>query len=425
MLSIKKTLASSFATAAILANMVTPAFGATIEVSGNGVESESNVDASISQSTTVVQNNNAQITNTVNVNADTGDVDASRNTGGDVDVETGDATVDVAVTNTANTNSATVDCCAPSETNVLISDNGDNTRNRVDLDLSNDTQVHQNNDADIYNRVRADAITGDVDASSNTNGDVNIETGKATVLTTLKTFANVNSARVSGGGEGGSLSARILGNGVESRNTIDLDLDSSLVIVQNNDADVNNHVDADADTGDVDANRNTGGEVSIETGDALVDVMVDNMTNFNFADADCGCLLAEDWTLKILDNGDDSRNSIRLNLNEKSDALAVYQSNCDGGLWRTSFEWDWLRRDCGIDNRVDADAETGYIDAESNTGRSGGSSDPSVETGDADAFVTLENEGNVNVFGKGGLELPEVDLDFDLGGLWFWLLALG
>ena len=228
--------------------------------------------------------------------------------------------------------------------------------------------------------------------------------------------------RSDGNGNGGSLSARIIGNGTKSDNEIDLYWSNGTLIVQSNDSDVDNDVDVDADTGDNDAEDNTNGDVMIDTGDVDTDVDVDTMVNFNFADADCGCLL-EDVLAKISGNGSDTDNTIKATLDENQD---VFQDNCGDGIGVWDSNWYDYGSKCGVDNDVDVDADTGDNDAEDNTGGTGGS-DPDVTTGDANADIDLSTSGNVNAFGVGTVDLPDMDFDlslhFDLSDLLDWLMS--
>lgn len=406
----KKVVASAIAAGSLLVNGFMPVFAqTTIVLSGNGTNSDNTANVSVTQSTVVTQSNNADVTNKVYADSKTGDNKAEDNTGGDVSVKTGDSDVTVDVKNTLNNNSANVDCCGATNTDVLISGNGSNSDNDVNLTLGGDknTLVTQNNNADVYNHVDVDSDTGDNDAEDNTGGDVSVETGDATVNVNVNTTANANSARVGGNGEAGSLSAKILGNGTYSDNEIDLDFGGSLWITQDNEADVDNKVDVDAETGDNDAEDNTGGEVSVNTGDADVTVDVENDVNFNWADADCGCLL-NDVLAKIDGNGSDTDNDITANLGQ---TLGVIQDNSAGGEGE-------------LENTVYADAETGENDAEDNTGDPG--ADPSIETGDATTEVALDNSGNSNVYGQTpDWEFPGTGFDFhfsfDLSDLLDWL----
>lgn len=407
MLQIKK-IASAVAISALLVNsFASSAFAATtIQLSGNGTGSDNSADVDRSNTTVVTQTNNAVINNSVDADADTGNNDANDNTGGDVTIETGDADVVVDVFNKVNSNEASVENCnCDGDTEVLIQGNGSHSENEVELEQSNLVDVFQDNYAYVKNDVDADAKTGKNDADDNTGGDVSIKTGDADVSVDLATLANHNSAQVKGHGDGdGLVSARILGNGTGSDNDIDLDLSNQVIVTQLNDAKVYNDVDADADTGDNDANDNTGGDVSIKTGDADVDVEVDNLLNFNWADVDCGCV--QDLLAKIDGNGSYSESEIEFELDEYTDA---FQDN---------FAY--------VDNYLDdVEAKTGKNDADDNTGSVHGG-DPSIETGDADTDVNVNNEANVNHVGVGSWNLSHdvsLDLSFDLSDLLDWFLG--
>jgi hypothetical protein len=183
----------------------------------------------------------------------------------------------------------------------------------------------------------------------------------------------------------------ITGNGSDSDNELDLELENEVKLEQNNWADILNDVEVKSQTGDNEAEDNTGGEVEIETGDATADVTVDNMVNFNWADIDgCGCL--EDLLAKISGNGTDTDNKIKAELESELKAEQNNDFDCKGEIRDACAE-------------VDVDLETGDNEAEDNTL---GGDDPAIETGDADADVEVSNSGNSNVFGS----VPELELDF-------------
>ena len=196
---------------------------------------------------------------------------------------------------------------------------------------------------------------------------------------------------------GGSLSARILGNGSNSDNEIDLELENNVWLDQINVLDLENDVDVDSDTGDNDAEDNTGGSVLIDTGDVDTDVTVDNMVNFNAADVDCGCLL-DDIMAKISGNGTDSDNEIELEVEGETDVEQENYCGAEGPGIQSGNRGS----DCETD--VDVDSDTGNNDAEDNTGDPG--DDPTVETGDVDNNVEVNNSGNVNAF---GVDLDDLD----------------
>ena len=422
----QRSLATALAAGALLVNTVLPVFAeTTIVISGNGTDSNNTVEAGFSQSTTVVQSNEAEVKNKVSATATTGGNSAEDNTGGDVSIETGDADVTVNVSNVLNQNSAEVDCCPGGDVEVEISGNGSDTENTVELGMESGVSVFQENEADVDNEVDAFAGTGKNEAKDNTGGSVSIDTGDASVTIGLSTGANWNSAMVGGSGGGaGSLSALILGNGTDSNNSILLGLGGGVLIAQANEAEVDNEVWAFAGTGANEAKDNTGGETSIDTGDASVDVTVDNMVNFNWADSDCGCLL-EDLLLKIAGNGEDSQNEIKLG---GEAGLEVFQGNCEEFEQGPASQRGNHRDDCEVENEVWADAKTGKNEADDNTGDPGG--DPSIETGDADTEVDLSTSGYSNVYGATpDWEMPDWEgfsfhFSFDLSDLLEWLGSL-
>ena len=120
----KKVVASALAAGSLLINGFMPVLAqTTIILSGNGTGSGNTATVAVTQSTFVTQSNNADVTNVVNADADTGGNKASDNTGGDVSIKTGDSDVTVDIKNTLNQNSASVDCCGATGADVLISGN--------------------------------------------------------------------------------------------------------------------------------------------------------------------------------------------------------------------------------------------------------------------------------------------------------------
>jgi hypothetical protein len=401
----KTRITTAIATGAVLLNAIAPvAFADTITVTGNGVYSDNTVNAASQTTTVVSQSNNATVNNNVNSNASTGGNSANYNTGGNTTVNTGNATTNVGVNNNLNTNSANANCgtCAGGPTNVTVSGNGVGSDNAVNVLSASNTTVNQNNNANVRNDIDANASTGKNDAKYNTGGDVTIMTGNASTSVAVNTVANRNLAHVGGGsGSNNGSSVQILGNGAWSDNTVNLLDSSSVVLTQDNNANIDNDVDADAKTGGNEAKFNTGGDVTIDTGDAEATAWVNNSVNFNAADVDCGCLLGG-TDVKIAENGVHSDN-------------AVNATSADG-------LWVLADNQANLDNDVDPEAKTGYNDANLNTGHHDG--DPSVTTGNAESSTFINNEGNVNVFGEGeGLELPgdwNLDFDFDFAGLMGW-----
>lgn len=417
MITMKKSLASAIATGALFVNTALPAFAVTIEVSGNGSDSTSTVGTSLTNTTTVVQSNTANISNNVNADASSGGNRVDGTTGGNVTLRTGDSSVGVGITNTANSNTASVNGLGQNNNaDVLVAGNGSDSSNAVSLGLSNTTAAFQNNVANFDNNVNADARTGRNRVDDTTGGDVLVDTGNASVVTLLNNTANANSLRIGNGlgsAQGGSVSARVIGNGADSVNTIGLSAQKSLTAVQNNYASIQNDVDADASTGGNDIDESTGGDSAIFTGDATVEVGIDNMANFNAADLGSGYLT--DVLAKVSGNGADSSNLISANL---YDAQSAFQSNdysCGNGL--TDL---WFYYDPSACNEVDANAKTGYNGLDDST--NWGGTDPMVDTGDSNSTVVIENTGNANVLGSSSQLLP-FDVNFGFGLNWLNLWA--
>jgi hypothetical protein len=416
-MNIKKTLASAIAAGAILVNAATPAFAATtsITISGNGRDSENTAVVKTSQTTSVVQSNNADVNNNVQVNADTGGNEIKDNSGGNSSIDTGNVSSNVEVSTSVNSNTAHVDCCAPGDTEVEISGNLRDSTNAVQVDNSRDTQVFQNNNADVDNYVKTSGNTGDNTIKDNSGGDYSIDTGNVSANVSVTNHANANVAMVHGSSEAGfNVSAKILGNGRDSDNAIGLDLSHNLLLVQSNYADIDNDVWVKGYTGDNEIKDNSGGEVMIDTGDVDSDVDVDNMVNFNWADVNCDCLIG-DLEAKIAQNLEGSTSTIGAVLGGSTD---VFQDNCGSQPWE-SLVWDW-ESDCEVDNDLHLYATTGDNTVKDTTDPSEG--DPSIDTGDSSADVELDNSGNVNVVGDAGdVELPGlgfgVNLTFDLSDL--------
>jgi len=394
-------IATAISTASLLAGSIVPGvYGSTtITITGNGSDSYNKADVEVDQTTYVSQINEANVQNTVYADASTGGNRANDNTGGDVSIETGDATSNVTIENSLNTNVAEVNPCCPGDTTLKITGNGSDSYNKIDVDINQEeetgTLIEQGNLANVNNWVDAYAGTGKNKANDNTGGDVSIETGDADIDVEISNALNANSATIGGSGSN-DIDIEISGNGSDSKNKVYFDLDILTWLTQGNEANVQNTVYADAKTGKNKANDNTGGDVSIETGDADVNVDVSNLANFNSADLDA-CECVTDVDIKISGNGTDSKNKVDLDLEKILGVLQGNEFNCKNGVDACA--------------EVYADAQTGKNKANDNTGDV---DDPGIQTGDASVDVTVDNTANANVLGNA--DLPDFDFP-DLEGL--------
>lgn len=233
------------------------------------------------------------------------------------------------------------------DSSFSIHGNGSRSDNNIDVDFDNRTTVSQSNDTDIDNDVTISNITGHNRANDNTGGDVSIETGDAEANVEINNHAGMNVASVNGCCGLGDVDVDIHGNGSRSDNNVDLDFDNRVRVDQDNDTDIDNDVTVENHTGFNRANDNTGGDVSISTGDAEANVDINNVAGFNFASVDsCGCV--GDFDVKIAGNGSRSDNNVDLDFDN---SLRVDQDN-----------------DTDIDNDVDIENITGHNRADDNTG---------------------------------------------------------
>lgn len=314
--------------------------------SGNGSDSTNEANASSTTTTEETITNDADVVNDINLTASSGDNDASRNTGGDSTIVTGDANVAANVINTLNTvvsgtiytvnifgnlvgnillpqeqssGSGCGDCCNQNVT-ASNTDNGANSENTAEASSTNTSTTTQTNNATIQNNLNIDGTTGNNEANFNTAGDSVIDTGEVNVSASTLNVANLN---VSGSpcdppvylvfvnqlgqwvgqilgapegsyyygsdgivylvGPGGELIATNSGNGAGSTNTASATSENTTTVNQTNNATITNNINIDANTGGNSTSRNTGGNNSITTGDANIVVNLVNFINSNFS----------------------------------------------------------------------------------------------------------------------------------------------
>lgn len=166
---------------------------------------------------------------------------------------------------------------------IVISGNGSDSSNQVQVQSSNTTSITQNNTANVDNNVNSTANSGNNSASSN-NGDSTVKTGDTSSTTTVNNQnINTNSSDVSCGCQADS-SITISGNGAGSINNVFVTNSTSTLISQNNTAIISNNINANANTGNNNASYNNGSS-SILTGSiyASTDVNNKNINNSQYA----------------------------------------------------------------------------------------------------------------------------------------------
>jgi hypothetical protein len=428
-MKLKKKIFSLIACGSLMLSMVTPAFAQSVVISGNGADSKSETKVNVGSSTNVTQSNTAFVTNTVTTSSTTGDNQANKNTSGNVTVTTGDTATQVTVANTLNSNAADVNCCGDTAVSTLISGNGADSNNKVDVnDGKSGISISQANMAVVNNKVTDKSVTGENDANKNTSGNVTITTGDTLTKVNVTTEANSNTAVVGSAGTTGVVggaSVIISDNGADSKNDVKLGLGKDTNVYQGNSAWVVNNVKTESETGDNTANRNTSGNVLVDTGVSVTLTDVTNKLNQNVAAVDC-CGTG-DVLVKIVGNGADSKNDIKLDMGGSTNVVQGFENRS-----LTPYIFDGLDAPvfmpeggnmAQLTNSILSDNDTGDNKAGKNTGGT-----VSIYTGDTGTEIDVLNKLNFNYADIGCCDnslLAKIDsngadtnnkLDLKLGG---------
>src|SRR5258706_2800327 len=144
-------------------------------------------------------------------------------------------------------------------------------------------------------------------------------------------------------------SIEISGNGSHSDNNVEVSQRSESHVTQENNSVIRNEVSSNVNTGGNEANDNTGGDVSITTGDATSNVAIFNRTGSNFATNPFFCNCHEQNTeVSVIGNGSHSDNDVAV---QSSSQNSIHQDN-----------------NAQISNEVSSNANTGGNESSSNTG---------------------------------------------------------
>lgn len=205
---------------------------ATLANTGNGDGSTNTATLASNTANTVTQTNTANIDNVLIVDATSGENDASRNTGGNSSIETGNTSVNAQVVNVANSNVAgdtwwlvlvneagkwigkivgspdgatmagsqgtQFEVNQNGAITVTNDENGAGSTNTANVADSSTTTVTQTNTAHITNTLDLSSNSGNNSASRNTNGSSSITTGDANIMANIMNFVNNN---ITGGGK--------------------------------------------------------------------------------------------------------------------------------------------------------------------------------------------------------------------------------
>jgi hypothetical protein len=330
---------------------------------------------------------------------------------GEAEVKTGDATTTGAITNMGNENIASQPITTSNEPSTSLTNtaNGANSNNEVSSTTIQNSNSSQINVADVNNSLELESVTGDNSASKNV-GDATIKTGDANVTGTILNSVNTNVEGVAvaefniiedqvgdyvldfatGCIYGCSLTNASLsntGNGAGSDNTINNTTEITDNTYQSNDADVYNGMTLVADSGNNVADKNTGGDTLIETGDANVTANVLTYANNNIAgnviyntvniygDLYGDIYLPEEYLTMYMGNTGNGAGSSNDTTVANASTTNIAQTN-----------------NAEIYNDLDIITDTGSNEASGNTG-----GDSTIKTGDSTVQANVVNVVNSNI----------------------------
>jgi hypothetical protein len=281
---INKVVASTLAFSLVL---LTPsyAFAEELLITGNGAESNNEINIQVDNDTQVIQENASEVKNDVEVDANTGDNEVTGNIGGDSSIVTGDVKTDATTENNVNSSSVTNECCQE-EITAKITGNESGSNNSIDINQDSNTDVSVDQRANITNDISLVVNTGGNSASDNISSNVEIETGDIKgQVNAINAPVNTSNIKIAVGAPGGS--AKIVENGVHSENKIQIDLSSDVDVFTNFSANLDNFVIWEANTGENMADDNIGGDMEIRTGDVDIQTFIENFANIGGVDINC------------------------------------------------------------------------------------------------------------------------------------------
>ena len=438
--------------------------GATVVNSGNGSDSSSDGSVALNENNVTDQDNSATVVNNLDQDTTTGKNSASRNTGGDNTIESGDANTTGTIINSLNTNLAGVsvyefniiddyngnyvldlssgNCvagCSGGSTAVINEENGSNSENNASVDQELNNSTFQENDADIENNMTLASNSGDNRADRNTGGDNTVTTGDANTEANVLNFVNNNLA----GGvvlavvnifgdlvgdillpDGSTLSCCIndatvanKSNGDSSDNDASLSTNTNNDVEQFNNADIDNNLYLSAETGDNAVSSNTNGNNKIATGDSSILASVVNFANNNIVGGNWWLVIVNEggkWIGKILGAPDGSNmygsEGLAIYMDENGEIYVSNEGNGEGSVNNANVTQDVNNdinqsNNANIVNNLNLSANTGGNSASRNTG---GSS--TIVTGDASIIANIINFVNNNIIGDGNLFVTVINV---------------
>lgn len=190
-----KLVSGAAGAALFMATFASSAFAEELKIVDNGAGSNNTITVTNTNICTVTQENKTKVEAIVVAGASTGGNTASSNTGGDVTIDTGNATATATMTVTGGDNTATDPCCcdqAVPPANQTIKDNGVNTDNIITSTNTNISTLSQKSKTKVRALVGAKAKTGKNKAKYNTGGSTEVKTGNSDATADLSVTGGSN-----------------------------------------------------------------------------------------------------------------------------------------------------------------------------------------------------------------------------------------
>ena len=177
----------------------------------------------------------------------------------------------------------------PADAAVTIRRNGAGSWNKVWMKKWVKTEKEQNNFAHVGNNVMVKTNSGENEAEENTDGDggVDVDSGKATSTVTITNTTNdaitMPPDECDCVCQQADPEVTIARNGANSHNWVSLSSHCINEQEQNNKAIVHNDVVVKTNSGKNEAEENTGGPVTVNSGNANSTVTITNTANTNIS----------------------------------------------------------------------------------------------------------------------------------------------
>lgn len=165
---------------------------------------------------------------------------------------------------------------------VVASNNtiGTNATADATANQTNTTTIRQTNTSSIATNLDFDLTTGNNQANNTVGGDVHLKTGNGSATAELNNQANTNGGLLTTTSSSiGSATASNTNIGAGATATADTNQTQTTTLTRDNRSVIDTDLTGSVDTGGNTANGTIGGNVTLETGDAEIDIKITNQAN--------------------------------------------------------------------------------------------------------------------------------------------------